>query len=132
MKKRGLLALAIYLLTFLFIFISIMATRTVIIDTVIAVNPDMQMSTDSIDALLIVVCVICFIPLFFKLIHVFTGAKAFGFVCMLMDCYIIYTGISLMISGLNLGEDIYGYIFDTALFALAFISNAVSILRRSE
>lgn len=132
MKKRGLLALAIYLLTFIIIAIGILVARTVIIDSIISLDPTMETAIDSINILLIAICVVCFIPLFFKLLHVFTGAKAFGFVCMLIDCYLIYTGVSLMLSSLNLGEDISGLIFETAIFAVAFISNAVSIFRRSE
>ena len=132
MKRRGLIALAIYLLTFLIISIGIIMSRAVIIDAVIAIDPDMQMITGSIDAFLIAICIVSFIPLFFKLLQVLTGAKAFGIVCMLIDCYLIYTGVSLMISSFNLGEDITALIFETALFAVAFISNAVSIFRRSK
>ena len=132
MKKRGILALAIYMLIFILVLVAVLAARSIIVEAINYAEPDAEAATNAITSVLIALCVICFIPLFFKLLHVFTGLKAFGFLCMLIDCYIIYTGVTILISDINYGYDLTGTIVEIAFFVVALISNAVSVFRRSE
>ena len=133
MKKRGLLALAIYMLIFILVLVVVLAARSIIVKYAFDISdPEAQLAANSINALLIVVCVVCFIPLFFKLLHVVTGLKAFGYLCMLIDCYVIYIGITSIITSIKWGYSASGTIIETLFFVVALISNAVSVFRRSE
>ncbi len=132
MKKRGLLALAIYMLIFILVLVVVLAARSIIVEAINYAEPDDEAATNAITSVLIALCVICFIPLFFKLLHVFTGLKAFGYLCMLIDCYVIYTGITSIIASIKWGYGASGTIIETLFFVVALISNAVSVFRRSE
>ena len=132
MKKRGLLALAIYMLIFILVLVVVLAARSIIVEAINYAEPDDEAATNAITSVLIALCVICFIPLFFKLLHVVTGLKAFGYLCMLIDCYVIYIGITSIITSIKWGYGASGTIIETLFFVVALISNAVSVFRRSE